>query len=211
MRPGAEVKWTGGLFAVQKHLDLAIHPGGRTALEMHGYGHNLPLSDARTVQLFGETGSLLPRWFRNHTWPERIEFTRTKLFPPSVGRDREPGFTEAQYPGYSITLSTPERAMMEMLFLVPQKASLDEAAQIVETMTGNRPEEVQRLLEVCNSIKVKRLFLYLGELFRHEWLKWVDTSKVDLGKGKRVIGTGGKFISKYNISVPKLEAQVFEG
>jgi hypothetical protein len=61
---------------------------------------------------------------------------------------------------------------------------------------------VEQLLESCKSVKVKRLFVYLAEDSGHRWLDRVDLAKVDLGRGKRVIGEGGHFVSKYQLSVP---------
>ena len=39
---------------------------------------------------------------------------------------------------------------------------------------------------------------------RHSWVKKLDLSKVDFGKGKRMLVRGGRFDSKYNITVPEL-------
>ncbi len=44
---------------------------------------------------------------------------------------------------------------------------------------------VQALLEQCQFIKVKRLFLFMEEFVGHSWLKHLKTDKIDLGKGKR--------------------------
>jgi len=58
--------------------------------------------------------------------------------------------------------SAPERAAMEMLHLVPKEVGFDEAQLIVENLVALRADVVQRLLEACRSVKVKRLFLYMG-------------------------------------------------
>lgn len=65
-----------------------------------------------------------------------------------------------------------------------------------------RPAIVQALLEKCHSIKVKRLFLYLGEKCHHLWVEKLDLTKIDLGSGKGVIAKGGRYDSKYLISIP---------
>jgi hypothetical protein len=51
-------------------------------------------------------------------------------------------------------------------------------------------------------VKVKRLFLYMAERHEHTWLSKLDISKVDLGKGKRMIVPNGRFNAKYQITVP---------
>jgi hypothetical protein len=58
------------------------------------------------------------------------------------------------------------------------------------------------LLEACRSVKVKRLFLYMAENQELPWLTKVDLSKVDLGKGKRMVVPKGRYDSKYQITVP---------
>lgn len=206
VRSDDEVKWTGAVFAIQSQLDRSVHPGAKTALEMHGYGHNLLMGSPQKVYLFGTPGTMLPSWFKKYDWGVKIVYHATNLFPS--GKDL--GFSAGRYHTFSLRHSSPERAIMEMLHLVPKYASLDEAAYILEGMTGCRPELVQQLLEVCSSVKVKRLFMYLAEFLNHEWLKWVDVSSVDFGSGKRVIAGGGTFNRKYDISVPKLELESVE-
>jgi hypothetical protein len=61
---------------------------------------------------------------------------------------------------------------------------------------------LQELLVQCRSVKVKRLFMYLAEECNHAWVKKLDVSKVNFGKGKRMMVRGGRFDSKYNITVP---------
>jgi len=68
-----------------------------------------------------------------------------------------------------------------------------------------RPKVVQALLENCNSIKVKRLFLHLSEQFNHPWLPSLDITRINLGKGKRVLGDGGKYYPKYKLSLPEIK------
>ena len=64
---------------------------------------------------------------------------------------------------------------------------------------------MQSLLERCASVKVKRLFMVLAESCQHPWVKKLDLSKVDFGKGKRMLVRGGRLDSKYNITVPDME------
>ena len=77
-------------------------------------------------------------------------------------------------------------------------------------MIGLRPKMVQTLLEQCRSIKVKRLFLHLGERCNHSWVAKLDLKRVDLGSGNRVIVPGGRLDSKYHITVER-ERLVNEG
>ncbi len=40
VKVGDTYDWSGGLWAVQQQLGLAIHPGGKTALELAGYWYS---------------------------------------------------------------------------------------------------------------------------------------------------------------------------
>ena len=114
------------------------------------------------------------------------------------------GLTTKQIGEYEIVLSTRERAMMEYLDLVPELESYSQAIYLMEGLKTLRPNAVQELLEKCRSIKVKRLFMHLAEESNHAWVNYVSLSKVNFGSGKRVISGGGKFHSKYNLSVPEV-------
>jgi hypothetical protein len=73
----------------------------------------------------------------------------------------------------------------------------------MEGLNNLSPNQLQPLLEKCQSVKVKRLFMYLAEKAGHEWFKYLDLNKIDLGKGKRSIVKNGVYVSKYKITVPK--------
>src|SRR3990172_11898239 len=55
-----KVEWPGGLFALQEQLVLPVHVGAKSALQMQGYAHYLPLGKTATVSLFGHAGTKLP-------------------------------------------------------------------------------------------------------------------------------------------------------
>jgi len=61
----------------------------------------------------------------------------------------------------------------------------------MEMLTTLRPKLIQQLFEVCTSVKVKRLFLYMAEKSKHPWFCAISLSKIDLGEGKRSIVKNG--------------------
>jgi hypothetical protein len=199
MRADDQIDWTGGLYAIQTQLGLSIHAGAKTALQLHGYAHFLPLGTGMPISLFGSPDVKLPAWFRNgHDWGIEIGYFTTNLF----SQEFSIGLTKKNRDTYDIVISSPERAIMEVLYLIPHKESFEEAKLLMEGLTTLRPRLVQSLLKICHSVKVKRLFMLLSEKCHHNWLEQLDLSKIDFGKGKRVIGEGGYFNSKYQISVP---------
>lgn len=197
-RLNESVEWTGGLYAIQQQLGLPIHAGGKTALELQGYAHYIPMRKGGTQWLFGPPRVKPPAWFLKRDWEDRPRYVATNLFQTSP----ELGLTKKQLDNYSIRLSAPERAMLELLDQLPKSQSFEEAHQLMEGLATLRPELVQQLLENCRSIKAKRLFLLLAEICGHQWLSEVNLQKVDLGKGKRLLVKGGHFDQKFQISTP---------
>lgn len=197
IRSGDKVDWPGALYTLQTQLGLPVHAGGKTALERKGYAHYLPAKQKR-VFLYGPRGLALPAWFKGDRFGVEFVVTRTNLFPAEL---RE-GFTEFTEKDFSVRISAPELAMLEMLHLVPHKVGFDEARLVMGNLATLRPDVVQGLLEACRSVKVKRLFLYMAENQELPWLTKVDLSKVDLGKGKRMVVPKGRYDAKYRITVP---------
>lgn len=192
-----EIRWTGAVWTLQRLLHMTVHPGGKTALELQGDAHFLPLGGGR-VMLFGEPGERLPAWFRTHDWGVKILYVTTNLFP--AGSDL--GFTELTDRDLALRVSARERALLELLHHVPEKESFEEARLLMEAQTTLRPSVLQPLLEACNSVKVKRLFLSLAETANHAWLGRLNLTRIDLGKGKRVLVKGGRLDAKYQIVLP---------
>ena len=197
IRSGDRVDWPGALYTLQTQLVLPVHVGGKTALELKGNAHYLPAKQNR-VFLYGPRGLILPSWFTEDRFGVKFVVTRTNLFPA----DSLKGFTDFKDGDFSIRISAPERAAMEMLHLTPKEVRFDEARLIMENLVTLRPDVVQGLLTVCRSVKAKRLFLYMAERQEHAWMSKQDLSKIDLGKGKRMIIPNGRFDAKYQITVP---------
>ena len=191
-----EVNWQGVLFGFQKKSpEPTLHAGGKTALNLMGYGHYLSRNENK-VYLFSDRKENVHYWLKkfnnvilkrnevfNYTKPENIKLYNTGNF--------------------LIMISSLELAAMEMLYLVPNEQSFDEALKITEGLTTLRPQLVQQLLEECNSVKVKRLFLYMAEKNEHQWFQKLNIEKINLGSGKRVIVKDGVFDKKYLITVPR--------
>ncbi len=188
--------WLGAVFGLQQK-SKSFHPGGRTALELSGLAHFLPLGDAHPVYLFSRTGDRLPTWFKRLPWVSRVQHVSTNFLPQDLGlREHREG-------AFSVTVSAPERAVLEFLqHLTLDDPGYEHASLVFEGLGTLRPDSVQSLLEACASIKVKRLFLHLAEKHAHAWFRRLDLSKVSLGSGKRVLVPGGRLDPKYLITVP---------
>ena len=196
IRKNEHVKFHGAIYALQNQAGFSIHPGGRTALSLLGKAQYIELISGNIV-LFGGAGEKLPAWFKHYDWGVNTEYHSTSFLKQDIG------FTEMDAGNFTIKISNAARAMMECLYLSPDKQDLVESYELMEGLNNLSPQLVQSLLENCQSIKVKRLFLYMAEKAKHPWLAYLDLTKIDLGKGKRSIVKNGAYIEKYGITVPK--------
>jgi hypothetical protein len=219
-----EVDWLEAVYALQTQIGLSVHPGGKTALQLQGYAHFLPLTlpvgldrvaesrpkwkktnlfvspegmAYRAFNLFGTADEKLPRWFKRFL--PHVSYSPTNLF----GGKKDFAMSDYVARDFTIQLSSVARAMFEVCYDVPKKESLEEASQLMEGLTTLQPKLVQRLLECCESVKTKRLFMVLAERHKHAWLSQLDLSKVDFGKGKRSLAKGGDYHAKYQMVLPK--------
>ncbi|HEX9512677.1 MAG TPA: type IV toxin-antitoxin system AbiEi family antitoxin domain-containing protein [Puia sp.] len=102
-----------------------------------------------------------------------------------------------------LILSSPERALLEILTGVPNEISFEHANQLMQGMTNLSPHVLKALLEQCKNVKVRRLFFWLAERHHHSWLEKLQPEKIEMGAGKRMLAEGGKLDKKYNITIPK--------
>jgi len=196
LKSGDPLVLTGALAALQNVENLNIHIGGRSALELQGLAHYLQINNPETT-LFVNGRTKLPLWFANNDWN-----TKTKLFRLSLFKDETLGMTDFQEGELIMKISNPARAIMECLALCPDKFPLLESFELMEGLGALRPAKVQELLENCKSLKVKRLFLYFAEKANHNWFKYLDINKIDLGIGKRSLVESGVLVSKYKLVLP---------
>lgn len=196
-RKGEDVDWLGGVYAIQKQAHKSIHIGGLTALNLQGFAHYLRSSEE--YQLFSPKRHNLPEWFKDYHWNNAA----ISLYRTSFLGNVKNSLQEYEQPNFTVTIASPERAILEALYLCPKKADLVEVYQIFEGMVNLRPKVLQALLEDCSSVKVKRLFFYMAKKADHQWRKFLNLDKIDLGKGKRSLDKGWLYINEYNINVPK--------
>jgi len=200
IRREEKVDYLGGLFALQSQLGLWVHPAAKTALSLQGKAHYLALNP-QLVQIFFGSKINLPLWFKSRDWGVKLSLQRTGFLPPQMG------LISIVHKGFEIKVSSAPRAVMECLYLTPKSQPIMEVYELLEGLNNLRPNSVQQLLESCTSVKVKRLFLYLAEKAGHDWFKYLNLDKIDLGAGKRAIVADGVYIAKYQITVPRaLEA-----
>ena len=201
VKSGETIDWLGGVYALQTQLGLRVRVGGITSLSLLGYGHYLPLGRDTVVHMFSENKEKLPRWFLDYEWTVRIKHHHLHLFDDIADK----GLTTLDRGNFTVRASSAERAILEVIHLATTNEGFDHAVELIAGLTTLRPTMLQTLLENCRSVKVKRFFLWAAEHAGHKWFENIDTAKIDLGKGKRVLYRGGEMNPKYQMTVPKTE------
>jgi hypothetical protein len=167
-----------GTVAALEMQGVLIHVGGKTALSLQGMTHYLPLG-AEKLFLYGTTKKNLPGWF-SRLFPNEVRGWR--LFTEGTELEKRLYVRRLDLNDpYSPFVAEPERALLEMLGDIPQKQGLDEARKIMEPLHTLRHDVLQKLLEACTKIKVKRLFFTLADELNLPVLRKLDASRIDFG------------------------------
>ena len=183
--------------AYNKQLDKHCVVGAYTALELRGYSHYLSLGKP-TAYLFTDRLSKLPLWILNKEWNMTVKYMTTSF----LGDDLK-GVEQMVVDGDMLLVSSPERAFLECLNLPDAASSLLDLYYVMESLTTLRPKLLQQLLEACTSQKVKRVFLYMAEKAGHPWFKALKTDALALGTSRYMVVPTGKYVAKYNMTIPK--------
>jgi hypothetical protein len=153
-----------------------LHIGGKSALEWHGVRQYV--SQQSTLHLYGWVAGRLPSWFTD-TFPS--DYHRKRLFdekaetPLHVSR-----FADNQTP----LVSSPERALLELLSEVGVRQPLSEARELTEGTHTLRAAVLSQLLKRCTSVKTVRLCLTLGQELSLPWASKLDPKQLPTGSDK---------------------------
>ncbi|MCC6915053.1 MAG: type IV toxin-antitoxin system AbiEi family antitoxin domain-containing protein, partial [Rhodospirillaceae bacterium] len=202
-----------------KHLPPFV-VGGKTALELQGFAHYLS-HEFKEVHLYGPQPP--PKWlhllplstkfvvhknnvlFKNEPNTRGLSHVRWNIRTGQAG-PADPIHGESGLPGpmdWFMTVSTPERAYLELLDELPRRETFHQADVLMEGMARLSPRRLQALLEDCRSVKVKRLFFFFADRHQHPWRKHLKKDNIDFGQGKRMLVKGGVLDKTYEITVPE--------
>lgn len=223
-KPRGKLTWQQVIISLQTIiLDDPIVVGGRTALELQGYAHYLQRS-TRTVHLYSMKPP--PTWLAKikldaqfvHHNSQRLFENEPLTYGPSslqldIGKNTgtsndllQRGLTFQPWGTWDwpLTLSTPERAILELLDELPDRETFHQADKLMEGLVNLNPRRLTRLLGDCRSVKVKRLFFFLADRHTHAWRRHLKKEDFDLGSGKRMLVKGGRLDPTYLITVPEM-------
>jgi len=214
-RKRGSLGWQQVVISLQTLLDQNLVVGGRTALELQGFAHYLA-QETQSVHLYGPKHP--PVWLSKLSLDVAFTYHNSgRLFrnqsskqpgdsPDQSSSPAPPADLVAQPWGqweWQLTLSSPERALLELLDELPNHETFHQVDKLVEGLASLSPRRLEKLLLDCRSVKVKRLFFFYADRHQHAWLKHIDKRVIDLGKGKRMLVRGGKLNTQYQITVPE--------
>lgn len=167
-RPDQGLSLHPSLKLLERRIEV-LHVGGKSALDWQGVRQYV--AQQETLHLYGWTTARLPEWFLKE-FP--AEYHRKRLFderPEDLlhvvsfeGRNEAP------------LVSTPERALLELLSEVGVRQPLQEARELMESTYNLRGAVLQELLKRCTSVK--------------EALNLFRASLAAAGNGKRLTCNG---------------------
>ena len=204
-RPGPDdaglVDWKICLLSLQHIMSHDIHLGGPTALSLHGYEHYLRLGSNAPVWAYGDD---VPGWLSRVPMNAQLQTRNLHLFAdPVLGVCKDEGAAKKSLPwGWKLTVSEPERAVMEAMDELPDHESFHKLDMVFESLVTLRPRMLGKLLHSCKKIKVKRLFFVFADRHAHPWRKRLDPEDFNLGSGDRALVKGGRIHPQYRIMVP---------
>jgi len=198
-RPGPPLKWEHLFYSLQE-LGYSLHVGGKSALDLQGYTHYLPLGDVKKeITLYGK--SKLPAWINNIDKNINfIAYSQKGITNLPINSLTSIAFGHWDW---KLNISSIELALFEFLSQVKEEADFLVADKYFESATVLKTELLNELLHSSTHIQTKRLFMWFSDRHSHQWSSKLNLDNVDLGRGKRSIIKGGAFDKKYNITVPK--------
>lgn len=198
------LSWQSVVYTLQYILKKDFVVGGLSALELQGFSHYILLSEQKEIHLYGD--DTLPKWVNEVS--DKFQCIRHPSKELFSSKDKV--IVQKSIVNFSwkedmkdLQIASPEMAILQVLQQVPEKISFEHAVQLIQGMTALSPRKLQGLLEVCQHIKVKRLFMYLANLQQYSWFDRLNADTIYLGKGVRMLVKGGKVDKTYMITVPK--------
>jgi len=202
--------WQGLVASLPRLIEQKIIVGGITALELQGYAHYLKINPNQHIHLYSD--SHVPLWVKSLF----VSLQTVQVFWHSSGHlwlktaSSDEGVFIQDEQNYNLPVSSPERAILELLLLLPDQFSFEFTNEVFQGLTQLSPGKMSLMLMMCKNIKVKRLFFWFSDKYNYPWRKHLNEKEFTLGVGKRVIASGGIFDNRYNITIPASMQESFD-
>lgn len=182
-RPNDTLALHPSLLLLQRRFP-GLHVGGKSALDW--YGVRQYVSQQPVLHLYGWAAGHLPDWFTER-FP--AEYHRKRLFDERPDALLHVGPFEKRSGAPQV--SSPERALLELLSEVGVRQSLQEAEELVESTYSLRADVLRELLQHCKSVKTVRLCLQLGREGSLPWVSKLDPDELPTGSDRPWVSRSG--------------------
>ncbi len=191
------------VYTLQKVMELKLHIQSISALRLKGFVeqiyHNM---ENNSIELSSLIRYSKPEWLKRM----EIQYKFTIIIKQSgLFNDSNYSIKESKIGEFNLIISEIERALFEMLNDISTINDFLNARKIFEIIPGFRTVITQQLMESCQSIKAKRLFLFFSEEYKKDYFNKLKMNRIPLGSGVRNIAKNSrktKYIKKYNILIP---------
>lgn len=184
---------------LQEELELKLHISGRTALELQGHSHFLNMGEKNNIFLTSYETRKYPKWLKGYQKNFELTFRKSSIIKGEKFLNEQVVSGE-----HLVLLSSRELAIMELIDSLDLSKSLEVVENYAESLNTLRSYMLQEILEECQSVKIKRVFLYISEKLDLPYFEKLNIKNIDLGSGKRVIVEGGALDKKYGITVDRM-------
>jgi hypothetical protein len=164
------------LVLLQRRIE-GLHVGGKSALDW--YGVRQYLGQRPLLHLYGWDAGRLPDWF---TVRFPAEYHRKRLFDEQPGKLLHVAPFE-QRSGAPM-VSSPERALLEVLSDVGIRQPMQEARELAESSYSLRADVLRKLLQRCTSVKTVRLCLQFGRELSLPWAAKLEPADLPTGSDR---------------------------
>lgn len=197
-RPGPPLKWEHLIYSVTQ-LGYEVHVGSRSALDLSGFAHYLPLGGVQQIHVYCK--KKLPNWLSTLNEKAQIVSHKFKLLSdlPVTAINNRP-FGHWDWP---IPYASSELALIELVDEIADEAGFTMTDKYFESATTLRPKLLNELLSNSLKIQANRLFLWFAKRHNLPCFNSINLSEINLGKGKRMIVRGGALDKEFQITVPK--------
>ncbi len=175
-RPNDPLALHPSLVLLERRVE-GLHVGGKSALDWYGIRHYL--SQQPRLHLYGWDAAQLPDWF---TARFPAEYHRKRLFDEAAGTQLHVAPFEQR--SGAPRVSSPERALLEVLSEVGVRQPLQEARELAESSYSLRVDVLRELLKRCSSVKTVRLCLQLGRELSLPWAAKLDATDLPTGSDR---------------------------
>jgi len=201
VKPKTHITLGGLLNTLITQKNMLMHISGIDALRLFGYFEQMHFAN-KSVLVYASKRIFLPKWVKECEKHEKIsvKLVCSNLFPDEMFTNK------IEYDGFGIPASIPERAVFEALNEVKTSDEYFDFLKVFEMIANLKSDYLETLMTKCNSIKVKRMFLYVSHLMDKPYFEKLKLNKYELGTGVRTLFTAEsklEYDARYKIMVPK--------